>query len=57
MGDCEESPGADQVTLREHLTDPEDFAAARGTTLLRFASPGPLIGHVAGWRCARCLCP
>ncbi len=33
MGDGEDSPGADQVTVREHRTDPGDFAAADGITL------------------------
>ncbi len=46
MRDREESPGADQVTVREHLTEQEDLAAP---TAFPCSGPPrrPLIGHLA----------
>ncbi|MGH8984590.1 MAG: hypothetical protein ACRDY6_12050 [Acidimicrobiia bacterium] len=44
------APKADRALVTAHVSALRDLAAQHGITKLRFASPGRLVGHVAGDR-------
>ena len=42
-------PPLDEATVRAHAGELRALAAGHGVTGLRFASPGRLVGHLAGY--------